>query len=224
MLTKIKRAYLAADFDSTLTYQNIFWLFMAGNLLGVLLEGIWCKIRLGHWETHVVTVWGPFCLIYGLGAVLLYIGNTKFKSKNLFLKFALLCLLADAAEYFCGWLLKVALGMKAWDYSNCFMNLHGLITLEMTLLWGVAGIIFGYLLMPALTKAFKKMQTAKWRIAAICLSVFMVINILLTAVCMVRWSGRHHGMPPKNRLEAAVDTVYNDAFMESRFCEWQFIA
>lgn len=93
----------------------------------------------------------------------------------------------------------------------------------MTLLWGASGISFGYLLMPLLIKVFKKMQAAKWRVAAICLSVFMVVNILFTAVCMVRWSGRHHGVPPRNQVELAIDTVYNDAFMENRFCEWQFI-
>lgn len=41
----------------------MFWLFMFGNVLGVLLEGTWCKLCFGHWETHVVTIWGPFCLI-----------------------------------------------------------------------------------------------------------------------------------------------------------------
>ena len=54
------------------TYQNMFWLFMISNVLGVILEGLWCLIRTGYWETHVVSMWGPFCIIYGFGAVGFY--------------------------------------------------------------------------------------------------------------------------------------------------------
>lgn len=39
------------------TYCNMFWLFMFGNVLGVLLEGTWCRLIFGHWETHVATIW-----------------------------------------------------------------------------------------------------------------------------------------------------------------------
>lgn len=224
MFNKIKQTYLETDFDSAVTYDNFFWLFMAGNVLGVLLEGIWCKIRLGYWETHVVTVWGPFCLIYGIGAMFLYIGNSKLKTKSLLARFVYLSLIADAVEYFCGWLIRDGLGMKAWDYSECFGNVNGLITFGMTLLWGAIGIGFGYLLMPPITKLLSKMQGRNWKIASRCLSVFMVVNILFTAACMVRWSGRHYGYAPKNQIELAIDTVYDDAFMEKRFCEWSFIA
>lgn len=41
-----------------IAYENMFWLFMIGSVLGVILEGIWCLIRTGHWETHVVSMWG----------------------------------------------------------------------------------------------------------------------------------------------------------------------
>ena len=59
------------------TYCNMFWLFMFGNVLGVLLEGTWCRLIFGHWETHVATIWGPFSLIYGVGAVMFYISGEK---------------------------------------------------------------------------------------------------------------------------------------------------
>ena len=52
-----------------ISYQVIFWLFVIGSLAGVVLEGIWCLLKYGHWETHVVTVWEPLCIIYGFGLV-----------------------------------------------------------------------------------------------------------------------------------------------------------
>lgn len=63
------------------TYCNMFWLFMFGNVLGVLLEGTWCRLIFGHWETHVATIWGPFSLIYGVGAVMFYISGEKYEHR-----------------------------------------------------------------------------------------------------------------------------------------------
>ena len=55
-----------------ITYDKLFWLFMAGSLMGVLIEGLFCLIRKGQWESHVVTVFGPFNALYGAGAVLFF--------------------------------------------------------------------------------------------------------------------------------------------------------
>ena len=51
------------------SYFKMFWLFIFGSLPGVLLEGLWCLAFYGHWETHVVTVFEPLCVLYGFGMV-----------------------------------------------------------------------------------------------------------------------------------------------------------
>lgn len=53
---KNRREGLRERKNDGITYCNMFWLFMFGNVLGVLLEGTWCKLCFGHWETHVVTI------------------------------------------------------------------------------------------------------------------------------------------------------------------------
>lgn len=61
---------------SRIVYQEIFWLFMLGNVLGVIVEGLWCLFRYGEWQTHVVALWGPFNIVYGIGIALFYIGES----------------------------------------------------------------------------------------------------------------------------------------------------
>lgn len=137
------------------TYCNMFWLFMFGNVLGVLLEGTWCRLIFGHWETHVATIWGPFSLIYGVGAVMFYISGEKIRStgyKGVVARFCSIAIVATVFELACGLLLEYGMGMKAWDYSKSFMNYKGLICLKMTLLWGLAGVIFSYMVVPKLKK------------------------------------------------------------------------
>lgn len=64
-------------------YSTLFWLFMLGSVAGFVLEGLWCVLCKGHWEHHSATVWGPFCLIYGIGTVAVYLLSVVLKSKNL---------------------------------------------------------------------------------------------------------------------------------------------
>lgn len=149
------------------TYCNMFWLFMFGNVLGVLLEGTWCRLVFGHWETHVATIWGPFSLIYGVGAVMFYISGEKIRStgyKGVVARFCSIAIVATVFELACGLLLEYGMGMKAWDYSKSFMNYKGLICLKMTLLWGLAGVIFAYMVVPKLKKVFARMQGATTQI------------------------------------------------------------
>ena len=40
----------------------------------MIIEGIFCLVTKGHWESHVVSVFGAFNVLYGFGAVLLYAG------------------------------------------------------------------------------------------------------------------------------------------------------
>lgn len=91
------------------TYCNMFWLFMFGNVLGVLLEGTWCRLIFGHWETHVATIWGPFSLIYGVGAVMFYISGEKIRStgyKGVVARFCSIAIVATVFELACGLLLE----------------------------------------------------------------------------------------------------------------------
>ena len=82
------------------TYSSLFWLFLYGSVVGFILEGLWCILRKGAWESHSATVWGPFCIIYGFGAVAVYLISTALKRKNLPLQFALFSVAGALVEYF----------------------------------------------------------------------------------------------------------------------------
>lgn len=106
-------------------------------------------------KPHVVTIWGPFCLIYGIGAVMFYISGEIVRStgfRGVLARFFLISVVATVFELACGLLLEYGMGMKAWDYSKSFLNYKGLICLKMTVLWGVGGVIFAYLVIPKLKK------------------------------------------------------------------------
>ena len=53
--------------EKPLSFPTLLWLFIAGSLLGFVMEGVWHFLHTGEWGFRVATLWGPFCIIYGAG-------------------------------------------------------------------------------------------------------------------------------------------------------------
>lgn len=206
-----------------ITYQKLFWLFFFGSLLGVLAEGVFCLVKRGRWETHVVSVWGPFCILYGIGAAGFYAGTVLLWRKNVVWRFVFFALVADLVELAAGLLLEFGLHMRAWSYVYHRWNVRGHISLKMSFAWGAFGSAFSYLV-PTIDRALERMKGKAWNLLCLSLTVFMAINLSLTAVCLVRWKARHFDVPPANAFERLIDRKYDDAFMQKRFCEWRFLS
>lgn len=208
--------------EEKITYEKCFWLFFIGSFLGVLIEGVFCLIAKGRWETHVVTMWGHFNILYGAGAVLFYVFATILKSKSIwFRSFCIMCI-ATVLELLCGLYLRNILGMKAWDYSTCFLNYKGIICPTFALGWGVAAFAF-CCVVHSIDRVLCRCRGKGWRIACFCLSLFMAVNLALTAVSIHRWSDRYYGFTAVNSIETFIDKNASDLWMQHRFIEWSFL-
>lgn len=203
-----------------ISYVTMFCLFMGGNVLGVLMEGVFCKIAHGHWETHVVTLWGPFNLLYGFAAAVLYAGAVLMRGKNAAVQFVAFAAIATALELAAGLLLEFGMKMRAWDYTKSFLNVRGHICLKMTLAWGLLGVLFAHFAVPPAERLFEKAQNKTVKTVCAVLTAFMAVNIGVTCISMVRWAQRRNGKEPTCKIERRIDEKYNDEFMQKRFVEW----
>ena len=85
---------------------------------------------------------GPYCPIYGLGAILfIFTTNTL---ANPILRFALGATLACALEYVTSFLLELLFHARWWDYSQYRYNLHGRICLIGFALFGFFAVVIPY--------------------------------------------------------------------------------
>lgn len=212
----------SVESNNRFSYFKLYWLFIFGSLLGVLLEGLWCLAFYGNWETHVVTVFEPLCVLYGFGMVGCYIGAVVLSDKKLPHRFIAFVLTGSIIEIICGAILEYGLHMKAWDYSGCFMNFKGYVSLSMSLLWGFLGIAFSRAV-PLIDKAFAKMKGGFWHGVCAVMSVFLAVDVAVTAGCFIRWSERHRGIEPSNQIEILIDRKFDDEMMQKRYIEWRFI-
>ena len=101
-----------------------FTVFLFGAALYALIEVIWRSYT--HWSMAVA---GGVCM------TALYYINLHCRSVSIFGRALIGCALIILAEFICGLIINVALGMGVWDYSNLPFNFMGQICLEFLAAW-----------------------------------------------------------------------------------------
>lgn len=206
-----------------ITYGSLFWLFLFGSVVGFVIEGLWSIYRKGNWESHSTLVLGYFCIIYGFGAVAIYLVSALLKGKNLLLQFVVFALAGSAVEYLGSLFQEVVFGSASWDYSGYFMNLNGRICLQMTINWGILGVAFGHFVFPAIVRLLEKTENKAWHVACVLLSVFMLFNFVLSSAAVLRWRERLvDKQMPSNALEQFLDDNYDDEAMRKNYPNLKF--
>ena len=202
-----------------LRYANLFWLFLAGNVLGVLLEGVWSIGVLGHWETHVTMLWGPFNIVYGIGAVFMYIAAVRLEKKSPVINFLVLAAVGSTVEYLVAVFQERVFHSVSWDYSNHPFDLNGKISLPITLMWGALGVLFAKLMLPVLKKVLPLLNRNWLNVACAVLSVLIALDMLASLILLYRWGWYMTGHS-QNAVLQAIDRHCTDDFMAKRFVEW----
>lgn len=198
--------------EKAITYTKLFWLFIVGSIAGVIIEGLFCLIKKGHWETYVVSVLAPYNILYGFGAVLFYIGAIKLQNKPLSVQILIMTVLATTLELICGLLLRYGLGMRAWNYSHSFLNYKGIICFSFSLAWGSAAFLFAKF-SPQIQAMLKRFTSKPWRVACIVLSLVIMFDLCMTGTSILRWSERHYGIPAQTEMQKELDTEAPDDWM-----------
>ncbi|MCD8147928.1 MAG: hypothetical protein LUD84_11755 [Clostridiales bacterium] len=141
----------------TLAFLYFFWY----SVLGWVMETTYCSIGQKHFVNRGF-LHGPFCPIYGSGALLMVLGLSSFMG-NLPLFLAASVVTMSAWEYLVGWVLETTTHIKYWDYSNEKYNLHGRICLRNSLIWGLVSYVALYWIHPQTVRLFSSLSsTARW--------------------------------------------------------------
>ncbi len=210
------------DVAPKLTFNRLFWIFLLGSILGVLIEGVFAFFGKGHWESHVVCMWGWINPLYGAAAVGFYVGSAKMHKKSFAFKAIVLTVTATVIELLAGLLLKYAIGMRAWSYNDLFLNLDGMICPLFSLLWGLIAVVF-ILLTNKIDHCMHFFDNKSLKITGIILTVLLVANFSLTTMAISRWSSRHYGIQSDTQIGAFLDRIATDEWMSNRFMEWEFL-
>lgn len=207
--------------EKNIKYGDLFWLFIFASWIGVILEGFYCLFKFGVWESHVVSVYGHFCIIYGIGIVGYYLISFLIKKYNFFIKYLIYACVGTFVELVCGLVLEYGLNMYAWSYKNSFLNFKGHICLFMFLVWGLFGVVFEKCT-PFIQKYIRLTRNKIFNFILPFFTLFMIFNFTVTGVAIVRWAQRHEGKTNNSSIIKYIDKKYTDEYMSKRFMEWHF--
>ena len=126
-------------FARGLNLYKLLLILYIGSFAGVMVELIWCFLRHGYLESRAGLVYGPFNLLYGVGAVVLTVFLYRYRNRGRWLSFLVGMAVGSAVEYACSFAQEIFLGSRSWDYSDMPFNLNGRICLLYSVFWGLWG-------------------------------------------------------------------------------------
>jgi len=113
--------------------------FIIYSVIGYIIETLFGIITKGVWESRQSFLYGPFCAIYGLGAVVMILSLQRFNKNNNSLFFGGF-IVGSIVEYVISLLGEIIFNVKWWDYSDMPLNINGRICVYFSLFWGFLAI------------------------------------------------------------------------------------
>lgn len=201
-------------FARGMNFYKLFLILFIGSFAGVIIELLWCFIRHGYFESRSGLVYGPFNLVYGLGALCLTLTLYRYRNRSAMYSFIGGFITGSVVEYLCSYFQEMLFGSTSWDYSRLPFNLNGRICLLYSIFWGFLGILWIKSVYPRLATYTLKIPNNIGKTLVWVLLVFMVFNSIVSGLAVFRWSERIEGKPASNALERLMDERFPDERLE----------
>ena len=159
-------------------YINLLTYFILYSFLGWCIESIFKTIC----EKQLVNsgfLYGPFCPIYGCGAIIMYLFLDDIKSKPVII-FCIGFVILSLWEYIVGIVLEKIFHRKYWDYSNNKFNLQGRVCLLNSFFWGVLSVIFIDLIHPFINGLLTNIDQQTIMYCDIIIAIALIIDAIVS--------------------------------------------
>lgn len=160
--------------------------FIIYSVLGWFVESAYMSFC-NHRLTNRGFAKGPFCPIYGFGAVIGYLVLNPLSGHYITL-YLTGAFLATTFEYLVGIMMQKLLGEVWWDYTEKPMNYKGIICLESTIAWGFYAIIITMFLHERVLHLIDAMDMAYGRILCIVILAIVTVDYLIRLYLLFRTS------------------------------------
>lgn len=165
--------------NDKITLKKMLLYFIIYSFLGYVVETIYGALTKGVVESRQSCLIGPFCCIYGLGAMLMVPCLQKFKKHNwgLFIAGAIE---GSAIEYLVSLIAETFFQIKWWDYSNLPLNINGRICILYGIFWGLLALVLMRFINPYIDYVIDKIPSKVSSWIAILGTTFLVLDLIYT--------------------------------------------
>lgn len=164
-------------------FFDLLTYFIIYSFLGWVMESIVRTIS----EKKLINtgfLHGPFCPIYGIGAIIMFLFLDNFENKPIILFFIAIIVLTFW-EYIVGVMLEKMFKTKYWDYSEQKFNFQGRICLVNSICWGVLGVLFVKYIHPFIQKMILRVDKQLLQYI-VCIIFFVVIVDMIVSIIKMK--------------------------------------
>lgn len=204
--------------------MDYLWLFIFGSFFGFVIETIWCLIRWRKLESRKGLIYGYFIPIYGIAGVFLAFVTNVFNISKKIVVFIASFLIGGLVEYFSSLFQEKVTGTISWDYSDMKFNLHGRVNLVYLIGFGLFGLLW-FMIYPDFLNILHKIFTNNnlFMVISFVMMFFMIYNMFISLVAMIRQKRRRDGYLAKNKFEVWLDNKYPDKFLKKIYANSMFV-
>ena len=212
--TEQKAAEQGITFAKGVCLDKLIWVFLISSLLGCGIEMVFVRIMGGTWMRRSGVVFGPFSIVWGIGAVLLTISLYRFAEKGKIHIFLGGFFLGGAYEYMASVVLEALFHTRFWDYSTMVLNIGGRTNVLYMLGWGILSLVWILGLYPLMSRFIEKFPPFIGKLVTWTLMGCMCLDLVLSAAVLIRYTERKADSAPNTFLGSYLDTYYDDEQVE----------
>lgn len=204
--------------------------FIIYSFIGFVIETLFALFMYNVLESRQSFLYGPFCGIYGVGAVIMIMFLNKYFNKNNHILFLGGFIVGSVVEYLISLIGELMLNVRWWDYSNRFLNINGRICLLYSIFWGLLAIYLMKVINPRVDKLINWLKTkininvAKTLtlITTILLFIDCVASGFAISFCLIRKSVENNlNIANKEQTIEAYNKIYgNEKLKEFIYKYW----
>lgn len=158
------------------------------SFLGWVCETVYCSVNARKFINRGFLN-GPFCPVYGIGALLVVKILSPFE-RNIAALFILGMFLTSLLEYITAYLLEKLFHTKWWDYSTYKFNIHGRVCLKNSLMFGALSVIMLTFINPMAQAIINKMTPLLVWLIAVILLVYFIVDTAVTVHTILQINGK----------------------------------
>lgn len=201
------------------TIGRLFDYFFIYSIVGFVIETLFGLITKGVLESRQSFLYGPFCSIYGIGAVIMIPCLNRFKKNNFTLFFGGF-IIGSIVEYVISLIGELIFHIKWWDYSAMAFNINGRICLAFSFFWGALAIFLMTYFNPKIDKLLDRIPKKYVRIITITGITIIILDALISGLALKIFFTRLVKNYDLKLKDVDSYTISQPEFFESDMIKW----
>ncbi|MFT8316148.1 MAG: putative ABC transporter permease [Clostridium sp.] len=172
-------------FIFNIDFYHLFFYFIFYSFLGWCVEVLYSFKIKGEFVNRGFLN-GPFCPVYGFGAISIIMIVKPFENNIIFLIVSCL-FFPSLIEYITGFILEKLFNTTWWDYSNTKFNLQGRICLKFSIIWFLVSLIILVFIHPYIMESMVNALPLNYGIVIMYILIsYFIIDLYITMISLIK--------------------------------------